>query len=1047
MPVNASGGGTGAASISRGPYTEVNVGTSSFTPNPIASGSSELRSYQVRALTRKTLSYQKRQRLINFCCVSTCPLLMVALSGVLGIVLTNLIMNSNNSRQYLYCSNADAMNATTNRWLTDNFPTIDGSKIPGAIADKPVYLTNFLAAPIAGNGEGPRMPGAPMDCVLWTDKTYSTTPIYERDPFTNMDAPFSAMFNTSTADGNQTRVLARSDSTFHPDPKYGWLGATTPTALINVTSLQQYPWALVAEPQGVNLGWKNQTALVPLDPARVAGANHSLGADGFLGAFPTKYFVSLARDSTSNLGVSVAGLQPVPYFQKLRGASEDAVDDALKGYLQAALQGLADVDKSPMMSSHSAPSAKLRLAADMNSVMKTMPWGALVYSKFDPKSATFKYILQVGTDERLTQASSFPGQGFRRFVLNAMTASAALKTILPTGSIVQGLRAMPEYLSTAIDLPLGSFIGRILYPFGVSFLLPIFVITLVREKEDRILVFLTQNGLKQWTYMFAHAVHFLVLHLIATTVFIVTGIVFQLELFTRTAAGVYIVLFLVWGFAQIAMAFFLAAFFSKSRNALVVTYLVVLMSVITNTATDQLFSGRAPFVYLLWPSFCFYRALALVNTASYSEKAVPYSLGMVVPGDEVFTCLMVLILDTAIYLLLSFYLAAVLPTEFGVRRPWHYPITSLWAKFSGAKQLQAQIDRQNFVVAVNQDETQFEDDDVIAERARVDANQFPANAPLVIRHMRKIYPGTKKIAVKDVTMAVERDTIFGLLGPNGAGKSTLISILTGLYEPTMGEAKLSGFDVTTQRELVYRNTGICPQHDILWDDLTCGEHLLFYARLKGIPPDQEQEAKNRALAAVSLEKFEDRLSKGLSGGEKRRLSIAIALIGDPTCVLLDEPTTGLDPEVRRLIWNIIIEARKNKTIILVSHSMEEVETLCQRVGIMAKGTLRCIGTQLRLKQLYGSGFKVTFLTEPEDMSAASARVMALLPSTATVIDSFATSKTIEFMPGEGDIARCFAALQQHAAEWRIVDWGISQTSLEEVFLRLISEADAEGTAN
>ncbi|KNE56289.1 hypothetical protein AMAG_17894 [Allomyces macrogynus ATCC 38327] len=677
-------------------------------PNLVATGSTELRSYQVRALvrsisfsqvpTRKTLSYQKPQQLINFCCVSMCPLLMVALSGILGVVLTNLITSSNNSEQYLYCSISDAMNATTNRRLTDNFPTVDGSNLPGAIADKPVYLTNFLATPIAGR-------------------------------------------------------------------------------------------------------------------------------EGFLGAFPTKYY--------------------------LCGASEEAVDDALNGYLQAALKGLASIDETALMSSHPPPAAKLKLAADMNVVMKSMPWGALFYSRIDPKSATFMSILQVSTDERLMQASSFPVQGFRRFVVNAMTASTALKTILPTGSIVQGLRAMPEHLLTAIDLPLGSFIGRILYPFGVRFLLPIFVITLVREKEDRNLVFLTQNGLKQWTYMLAH----------------------KLELFTRTAAGVYIELFLVWGFAQIAMTFLLAAFFSKSRNALVISYLVMLLSVITNTATDQLFSGAAPFMYLLWPSFCFYRALALVNTASYSAKAVPYSLSTVVPGDEVFTCPMGLILDTAIYLLLSFYLS------------------DLWAKFSGAKQKQAQIDRQNYVVAVNQDETQFEDDD------------FPSDAPLVIRHMRKSYPGAKKIAVKDVTMAVERDTIFGLLGPNGPGKSTLISMLTGLYEPTMGEAKLSGFD-----------------HDILWDDLTCGEHLLFYARLKVIPPDQEQEAKNLALAAVSLEKFEDRLSKGLSGSEKRRLSIAIALIGDPT------PTTGLDPEVRRLIWNIIIEARKGKTIILVSHSMEEVET-------------------------------------------------------------------------------------------------------------------------
>jgi len=136
---------------------------------------------------------------------------------------------------------------------------------------------------------------------------------------------------------------------------------------------------------------------------------------------------------------------------------------------------------------------------------------------------------------------------------------------------------------------------------------------------------------------------------------------------------------------------------------------------------------------------------------------------------------------------------------------------------------------------------------------------------------------------------------------------------------------------------------VCPQHDILWDDLTIEEHLLFYARIKGIPPEKEQEAVQKAMDTVSLTKYKNSLSKNLSGGEKRRLSIAIALIGDGKVVFLDEPTTGLDPEVRRLIWDIINNAKSGRTIILTTHSMEEAEVLCQKIGIMARGTLRCLG--------------------------------------------------------------------------------------------------------
>ncbi|KAI8606813.1 P-loop containing nucleoside triphosphate hydrolase protein, partial [Chytriomyces sp. MP71] len=220
--------------------------------------------------------------------------------------------------------------------------------------------------------------------------------------------------------------------------------------------------------------------------------------------------------------------------------------------------------------------------------------------------------------------------------------------------------------------------------------------------------------------------------------------------------------------------------------------------------------------------------------------------------------------------------------------------------------------------------------------------------------MKKVYPGRKglgpKIAVRDVTFAEERGVIFGLLGPNGAGKTTLINILTGLYESSAGEARLAGFDVKTETASVYNQIGVCPQFDILWEDLTIEEHLYFYARLKGVGRGNEAEAVERSLEQVSLTSLRKRLSKNLSGGEKRRLSIAIALVGDPAVVFLDEPTTGLDPEVRRLIWNIIQGARENKTIILTTHSMEEAEALCQRIGIMAKGSLRCVAQPLRLKE-------------------------------------------------------------------------------------------------
>lgn len=156
-----------------------------------------------------------------------------------------------------------------------------------------------------------------------------------------------------------------------------------------------------------------------------------------------------------------------------------------------------------------------------------------------------------------------------------------------------------------------------------------------------------------------------------------------------------------------------------------------------------------------------------------------------------------------------------------------------------------------------------------------------------------------------------------------------------------------------------------------------------------------------------------------------------------------EPTTGLDPEVRRLIWNIINDARAGKTIVLTTHSMEEAEALSQRIGIMAKGALRCMANPIRLKQLYGRGFKLFFNSKAEDTEKACQFVETLLPAGYSKMDAFTTNTSYEFPDAPGVIARLFSEIEAKKAEAGIMDWGVSQTTLEEVFLRLISESDAQ----
>ena len=151
--------------------------------------------------------------------------------------------------------------------------------------------------------------------------------------------------------------------------------------------------------------------------------------------------------------------------------------------------------------------------------------------------------------------------------------------------------------------------------------------------------------------------------------------------------------------------------------------------------------------------------------------------------------------------------------------------------------------------------------------------------------------------------------------------------------------------------------GLCPQFDCLWEDLTVQEHLLLYARIKGIRNHALNFAARRAAESVQLDgdSFQKVVSE-LSGGTRRRLSIAIALVGDPVVLVLDEPTTGLDPDTRNSIWRCISDVARGRAVLLTTHSMEEADALCDRIGIMANGKLRCLGTPLHLKNKFGQGY-------------------------------------------------------------------------------------------
>ena len=235
-------------------------------------------------------------------------------------------------------------------------------------------------------------------------------------------------------------------------------------------------------------------------------------------------------------------------------------------------------------------------------------------------------------------------------------------------------------------------------------------------------------------------------------------------------------------------------------------------------------------------------------------------------------------------------------------------------------------------------------------------------AEIETKQLNKFYKNLH--ALKDINLGIKENELFGLLGVNGAGKTTLIKILTCLSKQTSGEAYVHGFSVKDNPEKVKEIVDVSPQETAVAHNLTVRENLDFFASLYNT---RDEAYISSVVNAFSLEEVENQRAKTLSGGWKRRLSIAIGLISKPKILFLDEPTLGLDVIARRELWKIINNMKGKITIILTTHYLEEAEALCDRVAVMAKGKVKATGTPTELKAIAKTdNFEDAFIKIAED---------------------------------------------------------------------------------
>ena len=284
--------------------------------------------------------------------------------------------------------------------------------------------------------------------------------------------------------------------------------------------------------------------------------------------------------------------------------------------------------------------------------------------------------------------------------------------------------------------------------------------------------------------------------------------------------------------------------------------------------------------------------------------------------------------------------------------------------------------------------------------------------------------------------------IFCLLGHNGAGKTTLVNMISGIYDPNYGDITFNGKSLVTNKKFLYENIGLCQQDDIFFDYLTVNEHLEYMCEIKGSKVNMKEMID--LIKKIDLYDKRDAICSTLSGGQKRKLCIALALIGGSKIILLDEPTSGMDIMSRRKLWDFLKSYKKDKIILLTTHFLDEAEYLGDKIGIMSDGKYLCSGTSSFLKSKYPCGFNINLLINQDKFNEEYKNelfegIKKLEPNAEIKVASKSTF-CINIQSNNKNIEKIFNLIEEKKSQFGIEDYTIGSTSLEDVFLKINNKA-------
>ncbi|XP_062976127.1 cholesterol transporter ABCA5-like [Elgaria multicarinata webbii] len=611
-------------------------------------------------------------------------------------------------------------------------------------------------------------------------------------------------------------------------------------------------------------------------------------------------------------------------------------------------------------------------------------------------------------------------------IIQLKTNHSVLEELESTKAIMMGKSAVVE-IDDFFRAVVLIYLVIAFSPFG--YYLTIHIMT---EKEKKLKEFLIVMGLHDTAFWLSWV-------LLYTSLIIVMSLLMSViatfsSLFPKSSSFVIFLLFSLYGISSVSFAFMLTSIFKKSTHAGSAQYFTTVVFGAVGLTIVLVDDFPKSFVWSLSPlcECTFLVGVAQVmHLEDYEEGAVLSSLTHG-PYPLIITFTL-LTLDSMLYLLLGIYLDQVLPGEYGLRRGFFFFLKpSFWVK------------RTRNYKELNDSSVSGSFD--FTEIIEPVSPEFLGKEAIRINHVQKTFvkKGETVEALKSLYFDIYEGQITALLGHSGTGKTTLMNILSGLCPPSDGFASIYGYRVSEIDEMldIRKIIGVCQQLDIYFDVLTVQENLSVVASIKGIPPNDMIQEVQKVLLDLDMQPIKDNQAKKLSGGQKRKLSVGFAVLGDPKVLLLDEPTAGMDPCSRHTVWNLLKNRKANRVTLFSTHFMDEADIIADRKAVISQGMLKCLGSSLFLKTKWGIGYRLSMQIDRYCNTEGTASLIRQhIPGSVMLKQN--EEQLLYALPFKDmdKFSALFADLDTHS-HLGVISYGVSMTTLEDVFLKLeVEEVD------